>query len=155
MTPAVPILPTTTPAAALATRAASGKDIPQPRATAHRRIISVFGGGGDRDKTKRGPMCISACLEGDLAFITSDNPRSEDPLAIIADIEAGLRAAGLQNYRIMPDRGDAIKAAIASAGSGDVVLIAGKGHEDYQILGDHTVPFDDRKKARAAIRKLK
>jgi UDP-N-acetylmuramyl tripeptide synthase len=117
--------------------------------------LTVFGCGGDRDKTKRGPMGVAACRGGDLTFVTSDNPRSEDPLAIVADIEAGIRAAGLQNYKIVPDRGAAIAAAIAAARTGDVVLIAGKGHEDYQILRDKTVPFDDREQARAALRKLK
>jgi UDP-N-acetylmuramoyl-L-alanyl-D-glutamate--2,6-diaminopimelate ligase len=121
----------------------------------HKRILTVFGCGGDRDKTKRGPMGVAACRGGDLTFVTSDNPRSEDPLAIVADIEAGIRAAGLQNYKIVPDRGAAIAAAIAAARTGDVVLIAGKGHEDYQILRDKTVPFDDREQARAALRKLK
>ena len=117
-----------------------------------RRIITVFGCGGDRDRTKRGTMGVAACRGGDRAVITSDNPRSEDPAAILADIEKGVRAAGLQNYRIVPDRAEAIAAAIAEAGPGDVVLIAGKGHEDYQILRDRTVPFDDREAARAALR---
>jgi UDP-N-acetylmuramoyl-L-alanyl-D-glutamate--2,6-diaminopimelate ligase len=121
----------------------------------HRRILTVFGCGGDRDRTKRGPMGAAACRGSDQAFVTSDNPRSEDPLAVIADVEAGIRAAGLQNYRIVPDRGEAVAAAIAQARTGDVVLIAGKGHEDYQILRDRTAPFDDREAARAALRKLK
>jgi UDP-N-acetylmuramoyl-L-alanyl-D-glutamate--2,6-diaminopimelate ligase len=121
----------------------------------HRRILTVFGCGGDRDRTKRGPMGVAACRAGGLAFVTSDNPRTEDPLAVIADIEAGIRAAGLQNYRIVADRGEAIVAAIAEARTGDVVLIAGKGHEDYQILRDRTVPFDDREEARSALRQLK
>ena len=88
------------------------------QALPHGRIITVFGCGGDRDKTKRGPMGVAACRGSDLAFVTSDNPRSEDPLAIIADVEAGIRAAGLQNYRIVPDRGEAIAAAIAEARTG-------------------------------------
>jgi UDP-N-acetylmuramoyl-L-alanyl-D-glutamate--2,6-diaminopimelate ligase len=118
----------------------------------HKRLITVFGCGGDRDKTKRGPMGVAACRQSDLAIVTSDNPRSEDPLAIIGDVEAGIRASGLQNYRLVPDRGEAIHTAIAEARTGDVVLIAGKGHEDYQILRDRTVPFDDRDTARAALR---
>ena len=118
----------------------------------HRRTFAVFGCGGDRDKTKRGPMGVAACRAADLVFVTSDNPRSEEPLEIIADIERGIRAAGLQNYRIVPDRGEAVAAAIESARAGDVVLIAGKGHENYQILRDRTVPFDDREAARAALR---
>jgi len=121
----------------------------------HARVLTVFGCGGDRDRTKRGPMGVAACRASDWVFVTSDNPRSEDPRAITADVEAGIRAAGLQNYRIVPDRGEAVAAAIAQARTGDVVLIAGKGHEDYQILRERTVPFDDREAARAALRKLK
>lgn len=121
----------------------------------HGRIIVVFGCGGDRDRTKRGPMGVAACRGADLAFVTSDNPRSEDPMAILADVEAGIRSAGLGNYKIVPDRGEAVAAAVAQARAGDVVLIAGKGHEDYQILRDRTVPFDDREAARAALRRLR
>ncbi len=100
-------------------------------------------------------MGVAACRAADLAFLTSDNPRSEDPMAIVADVEKGIRAAGLQNYTIEPDRGGAVAAAIKEARTGDVVLIAGKGHEDYQILRDRTVPFDDREAARAALRTLR
>jgi len=121
----------------------------------HKRVITVFGCGGDRDRTKRGPMGAAACRASDLAIVTSDNPRSEDPLAIIADVEAGIRGAGLQNYRLVPDRGEAIAAAVAEARAGDVVLIAGRGHEQEQILRDRTVPFDDRARARAALRSLR
>ncbi len=121
----------------------------------HKRIITVIGCGGDRDKTKRGPMGIAACRGGDLAIFTSDNPRSESPAAILNDIEAGVRGVNLQNYRIVPERGEAIAVAIKSARSGDVVLIAGKGHEDYQILAERTIPFDDREVARAALNSLK
>lgn len=121
----------------------------------HKKIISVVGCGGDRDRTKRGPMGVAACRGSDQVVFTSDNPRSEDPLSILQDIETGVRAAGLQNYRIVPDRGEAVAAAIAQARTGDIVLIAGKGHEDYQILRDRTVPFDDRESARAALRSLK
>ncbi|MDE2492073.1 MAG: UDP-N-acetylmuramoyl-L-alanyl-D-glutamate--2,6-diaminopimelate ligase [Elusimicrobia bacterium] len=122
------------------------------RSLPHRRILVVFGCGGDRDRGKRGPMGVAACRGADRAFVTSDNPRSEDPLAIIADVESGIRAAGLENYTIIPDRGEAVSAAIAQAGPGDVVLIAGKGHEARQILRDRTEPFDDREAARAALR---
>ena len=125
------------------------------RTLPHARILVVFGCGGDRDKTKRGPMGVAACRGAYRAFLTSDNPRSEDPLAIIADVERGIRAAGLQNYTIEADRGAAIAAAVAEARTGDVVLIAGKGHEDYQILRDRTVPFDDREAARSALRALR
>jgi UDP-N-acetylmuramyl-tripeptide synthetase len=119
----------------------------------HRHVIAVFGCGGDRDRTKRGPMGVAACRGADSVIITSDNPRSEDPMGIIADVEAGIRAAGLQNYKIVADRGEAVDAAIAQARAGDVVLIAGKGHESRQILRDRTVPFDDREAARAALRR--
>ena len=118
----------------------------------HRRLITVFGCGGDRDRTKRGPMGVAACGRSDLAVVTSDNPRSEDPLAIIADIEAGLRTAGLKNYKIEPDRGRAIALAVGMAGAGDIVLIAGKGHEAVQILKDRAAAFDDREAAREALR---
>ena len=121
----------------------------------HERIITVLGCGGDRDKTKRGPMGVAACRHSDAVVLTSDNPRSEEPADILSDIEAGVRAAGLQNYKILPDRGEAIAAAIAQARAGDVVLVAGKGHEDHQILRDRTIAFDDRQAARAALRGLK
>jgi UDP-N-acetylmuramoyl-L-alanyl-D-glutamate--2,6-diaminopimelate ligase len=121
----------------------------------HKNIITVIGCGGDRDKGKRGPMGIAACRGSDLAVFTSDNPRSEDPAAILEDIQTGVRGAGLQNYKMVPDRGEAIASAIAKARAGDVVLIAGKGHEDYQILADRTIAFDDREVARAALKALK
>ncbi|MBI5210869.1 MAG: UDP-N-acetylmuramoyl-L-alanyl-D-glutamate--2,6-diaminopimelate ligase [Elusimicrobia bacterium] len=117
----------------------------------HARLITVFGCGGDRDRTKRGPMGVAACRHSDLAIVTSDNPRSEDPRAIIAEIEEGLKAAGLGNYRVQPDRKEAIAEAVAQARHDDIVLIAGKGHEDYQILRDRTIHFDDAETARQAI----
>ncbi len=121
----------------------------------HQRLITVVGCGGDRDKTKRAPMGVAACRGGHLALFTSDNPRSEDPAAILNDIQAGVRAAGLQNYRIVPDRAEAIAIAIAQARCGDVVLIAGKGHEDCQKVGDLAIAFDDREVAREALKRLK
>jgi UDP-N-acetylmuramoyl-L-alanyl-D-glutamate--2,6-diaminopimelate ligase len=121
----------------------------------HERLITVFGCGGDRDRGKRGPMGLAACKGSDLAIVTSDNPRTEAPAAIIADIEEGLKTGGCKNYKIVPDRGEAIAQAVAAAGKGDIVLIAGKGHEDYQILADRTVHFDDREEARKALRALK
>lgn len=121
----------------------------------HERILTVFGCGGDRDKTKRGPMGVAACRGSAKVYLTSDNPRSEEPAAIVGDIEAGIRAAGLKNYTIILDRAEAISAAISEASAGDVVLIAGKGHEDYQILKDRTISFDDRQSARQALRRLK
>ncbi len=117
----------------------------------HRKIITVFGCGGDRDRTKRGPMGVAACRGSALAVVTSDNPRREEPDRIIADVVEGLKAANLKNYVVEPDRGAAIRLAIKEAGPGDVVLIAGKGHEDYQILRDRTIHFDDREVAREAL----
>jgi len=119
-------------------------------------VITVFGCGGDRDKTKRPIMGRIAAEYSDLVIVTSDNPRSEDPEAIIRDIERGLLEAGFpkDRYRIMPDRREAIRAAVREAGRGDVVLIAGKGHETYQILRDRTIAFDDRTEAAEAIRSL-
>ncbi|MBI3552984.1 MAG: UDP-N-acetylmuramoyl-L-alanyl-D-glutamate--2,6-diaminopimelate ligase [Elusimicrobia bacterium] len=119
----------------------------------HRRLITVIGCGGERDRTKRGPMGAAACRHSALAVITSDNPRGEDPLAIIKDIEDGLKTGGFKNYKIEPDRSAAIGLAVDAAGAGDIVLIAGKGHEDYQILKERTIPFDDREVARAQIQR--
>ncbi|OGR64868.1 MAG: UDP-N-acetylmuramoyl-L-alanyl-D-glutamate--2,6-diaminopimelate ligase [Elusimicrobia bacterium GWB2_63_22] len=118
----------------------------------HRRIITVFGCGGDRDRTKRAPMGAVACALSDLAIVTSDNPRSEDPMAIIDDIEKGI-VDKFTNFEIIPDRRHAIEAAVAQAAKGDIVLIAGKGHETYQILKDSTIHFSDAETAAAAIRK--
>ena len=118
----------------------------------HKRTITVIGCGGDRDRTKRGPMGLAACRGSDLAVITSDNPRSEEPDRIIADIVEGLKAAGAANYVVEPDRRKAVFRAIGEARTGDLVLIAGKGHEDYQILKDRTIRFDDRETALEALR---
>jgi UDP-N-acetylmuramoyl-L-alanyl-D-glutamate--2,6-diaminopimelate ligase len=120
------------------------------------RIITVFGCGGDRDRGKR-PLMGKAATEGsDLAIVTSDNPRTEDPLQIIREIEAGIRVPkfsdvteferhpGQKGYLVLPDRREAIAAAIGLADAADIVLIAGKGHEDYQIVGSRKLPFDDR-----------
>ncbi|HOI42345.1 MAG TPA: hypothetical protein PK523_05305, partial [Elusimicrobiales bacterium] len=103
------------------------------------------------DRTKRAPMGRAACSLSDRAFITSDNPRTEDPAAIIAEIEAGVKGS-YSNYEIIPDRRAAINAAVAAAGPGDIVLIAGKGHEDYQIIGRETVRFSDAEEAALAVR---
>jgi UDP-N-acetylmuramoyl-L-alanyl-D-glutamate--2,6-diaminopimelate ligase len=107
------------------------------------RVIVVFGCGGDRDRGKRPLMGEAATRLADLSLITSDNPRSEDPPAIIAEIEPGARAGG-GPYSIEPDRRAAISEALDAARSGDVVVIAGKGHETGQQFRDRTVPFDDR-----------
>ena len=114
------------------------------------RVICVFGCGGDRDRTKRAPMGQAAGSGCDLAIVTSDNPRSEDPAQIIADAELGLKAAG-RPYLAIADRRDAIFRAIDEADAGDIVVIAGKGHEDYQIFADRTIHFDDREVAREAL----
>jgi UDP-N-acetylmuramyl-tripeptide synthetase len=117
------------------------------------RIITVFGCGGDRDKTKREPMGRIAGELSDLVFITSDNPRTEDPLEIISEIEVGVKATG-KNYRSVSDRREAIFLAIGSAQAGDVVIIAGKGHENYQIIGNDKFHFDDREIAAEALREI-
>ena len=114
-----------------------------------RRLITVFGCGGDRDKGKRPLMAAAAARHSDACVITSDNPRSEDPLAIIRDIEPGLAGKG---HRSIPDRAEAITFAIKNSLSGDIILIAGKGHETTQQFADHTIEFDDRKHASRALR---
>ena len=121
-------------------------------AGAGKRVVTVFGCGGDRDRTKRAPMGEIAASLSDVTIVTSDNPRSEDPEAIICEIEIGLKRAG-RPYKKMVDRREAIFQAINEASEGDVVLIAGKGHETYQIIGARTIHFDDREVAREALRK--
>jgi len=120
------------------------------RAVTRGRVITVFGCGGDRDRTKRAPMGEVAARLSDVVVATSDNPRTEDPEAILADIEAGLRTAG-KPYLKMVDRRAAIQKAVGEARPGDLVLIAGKGHEDYQIIGAEKQHFDDREVAREAL----
>ncbi|QJD83592.1 UDP-N-acetylmuramoyl-L-alanyl-D-glutamate--2,6-diaminopimelate ligase [Cohnella herbarum] len=117
-------------------------------------VICVFGCGGDRDKTKRPIMGRIAAELADKLIVTSDNPRTENPQEIIRDIEAGLKAAGVtpDRYELEPDRRIAIEKAVEMASPGDVVLIAGKGHETYQIIGGITHDFDDRLVAKEAIR---
>ncbi|MGD2294470.1 MAG: UDP-N-acetylmuramoyl-L-alanyl-D-glutamate--2,6-diaminopimelate ligase [Candidatus Aminicenantes bacterium] len=115
------------------------------RELANKRVILVFGAGGDRDKTKRSRMGQIAGALADLTILTSDNPRSEDPLAIIADIEQGILKTGPEKYLILPNRREAIKKALFLAQKDDTILVAGKGHEDYQIIGDKTIPFSDKK----------
>jgi UDP-N-acetylmuramoyl-L-alanyl-D-glutamate--2,6-diaminopimelate ligase len=116
----------------------------------HGKRIIVFGCGGDRDRAKRPIMGEIAVNGSDFVLATSDNPRSENPLDILKEIESGLRK-GPAPYEIVPDRRRAIESAISMAGTGDVVVIAGKGHEDYQIIGSQVIPFDDRKLARELI----
>ena len=116
-----------------------------------RRVIVVFGAGGDRDRAKRERMGRVAARLADWTVLTSDNPRSEDPMAIIAAIEAGFAKEAVRTYEIEPDRRKAIARALATANKGDVVIIAGKGHEDYQIFKDRTVHFSDIEVAREIL----
>jgi UDP-N-acetylmuramoyl-L-alanyl-D-glutamate--2,6-diaminopimelate ligase len=115
------------------------------------RIITVFGCGGDRDRGKRPKMGRVVEENSDIAIVTSDNPRTEDPLVIIDDIREGLRR---DDHIIIPNRRDAIYRAIELVKENDIVLIAGKGHEDYQILGEETIHFDDCEVAAEALRDL-
>ena len=129
------------------------------------RLISVFGCGGDRDRTKRPLMGEIAATLSDLAVITSDNPRTEDPVEIISQISAGISQNKIHHYEteeltpffnkrgyaVEPDRKKAIYLSIKTAREGDIVLIAGKGHETYQIIGKNTIPFDDRQEAKLAV----
>lgn len=117
------------------------------------RVLTVFGCGGDRDRTKRPRMGLAAGEGSDLVVATSDNPRSEDPLAILAEIEPGLRQSGVR-YTIEPDRAQAIALALGEAKPHDIVLIAGKGHEKEQILADRTIAFDDAEVALSTLHKL-
>ncbi|HEV7860425.1 MAG TPA: UDP-N-acetylmuramoyl-L-alanyl-D-glutamate--2,6-diaminopimelate ligase [Pyrinomonadaceae bacterium] len=114
------------------------------------RIITVFGCGGDRDRSKRAPMGEAAASLSDVVILTSDNPRTEDPERIFADVEDGMRETN-KPYEKIADRRTAINRAIAEARGGDLVLIAGKGHEDYQIIGREVFHFDDKEVAREAL----
>jgi len=117
------------------------------------RVITMFGCGGDRDRTKRPKMGQAAGAGSDFVVATSDNPRSEDPLAILAEIEPALKATRVK-YTIEPDRAAAIGVALRAAQPGDVVLLAGKGHEKEQILAGRTIPFDDAQIALSALAEL-
>ncbi len=119
-----------------------------------RRLITVFGCGGDRDRTKRPLMGTVASRLSDLVILTSDNPRSEPPEAILEDIGRGIPKGRDAQIEVVADRRDAIARAFELAGPGDVVAIAGKGHETYQVLRDRTVPFDDRQVARDLLGRL-
>jgi UDP-N-acetylmuramoyl-L-alanyl-D-glutamate--2,6-diaminopimelate ligase len=134
---------------------ALGNVLQAARDIATGRLIVVFGAGGDRDRGKRPRMGRVTAQYADIAVITSDNPRTEAPMAIIRAIEAGFRDTGqASQYRLIEDRADAIHAAIGMARVGDVVLIAGKGHETYQIIGRERVSFDDRQVAAQALQAL-
>jgi UDP-N-acetylmuramoyl-L-alanyl-D-glutamate--2,6-diaminopimelate ligase len=117
------------------------------------RVITLFGCGGDRDRTKRPRMGEAAGARSDFVMATSDNPRTEDPLAILSEIEPGLKRSGVR-YTIEPDRAAAIRLALKEAAAGDVVLIAGKGHEKEQILAGGAVPFDDAEIATQTLTEL-
>jgi len=114
------------------------------------KIITVFGCGGDRDRSKRAPMGEAAGSLSDVVILTSDNPRMEDPEQILADAEIGIKKTG-KPYRKIADRREAIHQAISEANGNDLVLIAGKGHEDYQILGQEVFHFDDKEVAKEAL----
>lgn len=114
------------------------------------RVITVFGCGGNRDRTKRPRMAEAAASLSDFVVLTSDNPRSESPLEIMNDALVGLQRFDTPRL-LEADRGEAIRRAIQMADPGDIVLIAGKGHETYQIFADHTTHFDDREAALAAL----
>ncbi len=120
------------------------------RSLGHGRLVTVFGCGGDRDASKRSLMGGVAARLSDLAVITSDNPRSEDPLAIIADVERGM-AGSETARRAIVDREEAVSCAIRDARPGDVVVVAGKGHERHQVIGARRLPFEDASVARAAL----
>lgn len=110
----------------------------------HEQIITVVGCGGDRDKTKRPIMAQTACDLSDKVILTSDNPRTENPLEILADMEHGLTTAAKKKYISINDRKEAIKTAVNMANSEDIILIAGKGHEKYQDINGVKHPFDDK-----------
>jgi UDP-N-acetylmuramoyl-L-alanyl-D-glutamate--2,6-diaminopimelate ligase len=119
----------------------------------HREVITVFGCGGDRDRTKRPVMGRIAVRKSDHVIVTSDNPRTEDPLAILEEIRPGLEQ-GPASFELIPDRREAIGRALSLARADDAVIIAGKGHETYQSIGSETLPFDDRAVAREWILRL-
>jgi len=120
----------------------------------YEQVITVVGCGGDRDKTKRPVMAEVACEHSDKAIFTSDNPRSEDPVQIIKDMEAGLGAAAKRKYISITDRKEAIKTAISLAKEGDIVLVAGKGHEKYQEIKGVRSHFDDKEVVREMFQLL-
>jgi UDP-N-acetylmuramoyl-L-alanyl-D-glutamate--2,6-diaminopimelate ligase len=124
------------------------------RALTGGRVVVVIGCGGDRDRAKRPLMGRAAAAGADLAVLTSDNPRSEDPRAILDEVVVGASEVEGAAWTVEPDRREAIAVALADARPGDVVVIAGKGHETYQELADRTVPFDDREVAREVLERL-
>jgi UDP-N-acetylmuramoyl-L-alanyl-D-glutamate--2,6-diaminopimelate ligase len=149
------------------TEDALGRLLEAAREIASARVITVFGCGGDRDRTKRPKMGAAAIRGSDVVIVTSDNPRTEDPLSIIGEVERGMTEGmrmpwpdasgnpvrGRTPYYVIPDRQGAVAVAIGMAKPGDVVVLAGKGHEDYQIIGNAKIHYDDREAARKEIRK--
>jgi len=125
------------------------------REVTDKKIILVFGCGGDRDPGKRGPMGRAAAELADIPIATSDNPRGEDPAEILRAVEAGLQSGGASKYLKFVDRREAIFAAVELANSGSIVVIAGKGHETTQTIGTHALPFDDRSVAAEAVARLR
>jgi UDP-N-acetylmuramoyl-L-alanyl-D-glutamate--2,6-diaminopimelate ligase len=119
-----------------------------------KKIIVVFGAGGDRDKGKRPRMGKIAGRLGDWTILTSDNPRSEDPLLIISDIEKGIKESAPDKYEVQPDRKKAIKQALSIGEKGDFILIAGKGHETCQVIGEKVYPFDDKEVTREVLSEM-
>jgi UDP-N-acetylmuramoyl-L-alanyl-D-glutamate--2,6-diaminopimelate ligase len=117
-------------------------------------VITVFGCGGDRDRTKRPLMGAVAARLSDVVIVTSDNPRSEPPESIVDDILRGMNGRGRAERHVIVDRRDAITRALELAQPGDAVVIAGKGHETYQVLRERTIPFDDRQVARDVLSRL-
>lgn len=115
------------------------------------KVFLVFGCGGQRDRTKRPLMGRTACTEADYVFLTNDNPRCEDPKQIFKDILAGMQ--GFDNYTVQPDRAQAIESALAKAQKNDIVIVAGKGHEDYQLIGTEKRHFSDQETVRAFLRR--
>ena len=113
------------------------------------RTVVVFGCGGQRDRTKRPLMGHTACTRADYVFLTNDNPRCEEPKKIFNDILQGMK--GASNYELVPDRAEAIRRALSSAQKNDIVIIAGKGHEDYQIIGTEKKHFSDQETVRAFL----
>jgi UDP-N-acetylmuramoyl-L-alanyl-D-glutamate--2,6-diaminopimelate ligase len=118
-----------------------------------KRVITLFGCGGDRDRSKRPLMAQAASQASDFVVLTSDNPRSEDPIAIMNDALVGLRRFDTPHI-VEPDRAKAIRAALREAKAGDIVILAGKGHETYQVLKDRVIHFDDREVARGVLEEL-
>ena len=115
------------------------------------RVLVVFGCGGQRDRTKRPLMGATACQEADYVFLTNDNPRCEDPQQIFTDILAGMKDK--KNYTIVPDRAQAIERALQAAQPNDIVIVAGKGHEDYQLVGNEKRHFSDQETVRRFLRR--